>query len=131
MTVTASHRRPHSHLWTWSINGQAETAIIVAHSREGKKGRRIQNEAAMRPTMNSTERLDRVRSRCGVGARIGRFIARTHRLRFTGRNFGPPHGRPDGRITGARGSTTVTHTCSRAEDASTPAAGTLSEVMRL
>src|SRR5262245_36622755 len=45
--VTATHRRPHKKASTFSINGQAATAIIVAQSIAGRNGRRIQNDAAM------------------------------------------------------------------------------------
>jgi uncharacterized lipoprotein YmbA len=45
------------------ISGQLATTIIVAQMAAGINGRRIQNEAAIMPTMNSTTSVVRVRSR--------------------------------------------------------------------
>src|SRR5215216_1918318 len=55
ITVTAKYRFPHSTAWARSINGQVATTIIVAQTSAGTNGRKIQNDAAMRPTMKSTE----------------------------------------------------------------------------
>jgi len=63
ITVTASQRRPHSHPCTRSMSGHVATAIMVAQMSAGRKGRKIQNEAAMSPPMNSTARVVRGRSR--------------------------------------------------------------------
>ena len=72
MTVTANQRRLHSNASSCNINGHPATTIIVAQSIAGINGRRIQNEAAMKPTITRTERVDRTRSWGAVDALIGR-----------------------------------------------------------
>ena len=77
--------RTHLRLWeldcklTVVLSGQPATTIIVAQSIAGRNGFKIQNDAAMRPTMNSTERLDLVRS-CGVVDALIGILLISHRL---------------------------------------------------
>ena len=61
--MTASQRRPHSIACTRSMSGHVATTIMVAQITAGRNGRKIQNEVAMSPTMQSTASIVRVRSR--------------------------------------------------------------------
>ena len=62
MTMTASARLFQSRAWILSISGQVATTIMVAQTAAGRNGCRIQNEAAVSPTIRKTAKVVRVRS---------------------------------------------------------------------
>ncbi len=63
ITATASRRLPQSRAWIARITGQVATTTMVAQMMAGRKGRNIQNEAAIRPPMKRIPRVIWARSR--------------------------------------------------------------------
>ena len=65
ITRTAMPRRLPAKCCTRSISGHVAMTNVTAHMVAGRNGRSTQKVAAMRPPMNSTDSVERVRSWCG------------------------------------------------------------------